>query len=169
MIRWIRHDAWIDLLELALVAALGVGLAYWTWLVIAPRAVAAPGALAEAAAVQPAAQAGRDLFGASRPAQRSVAPASGGLVLLGVLSGPDAHGRAILAGQGSRPVSVAAGEEVSDGVVLKEVHPDHVIISREGTPERIELQRGGERAAPPPTASRVPTPPPATSRVPARR
>ena len=164
MIRWIRHDAWIDLLELLLVAALGIGLAYGTWLVLAPRAVAAPGALADAAAVQAAAQAGRDLFGASRPTQRAVAPASGGLLLLGVLSGPDSHGRAILAGQGSRPVSVAAGEEVSDGIVLQEVHPDHVIISRRGISERIELQRGGERAALP-TA----TPAPATRRIPARR
>jgi general secretion pathway protein C len=156
LIRWIRHDAWIDLLELLLVAVLGIGLAYWTWLVLAPRAVAAPGALADAAAVQPAAQAGRDLFGESRATPRAVAPASGGLVLLGVLSGPDARGRAILAGQGSRPVSMAAGEEVSDGIVLQEVHPDHVIISRRGISERIELQRGGERAAPPPATQRIP-------------
>jgi len=168
LIRWIWHDAWIDLLELLLVAALGIGLAYWTWLVLAPRAVAAPGSLADAAAVQPAAQAGRELFGTSRPTQRAVAPASGGMVLLGVLSEPDSHGRAILAGQGSRPVSVAVGEEVSDGIVLREVHPDYIIISRQGTPERIELERGGARAAPAAT-SRVPAPPPATSRVPARR
>jgi len=158
LIRWIRHDAWIDLLDLALVAALGIGLAYWTWLVLAPRVVAAPGALADAAAVQPAAVAGQGLFGASRPTQRAVAPASGGLVLLGVLSGPDSNGRAILARQGSRPVSVAAGEELSDGIVLREVHPDYVVISRQGIPERIELQRGGARAAPPPAAARAPPP-----------
>ena len=41
--------------------------------------------------------------------------------------------------QGSRPALVAAGEPIADGVELQEVHADHVIVLRQGMPERIEL------------------------------
>jgi hypothetical protein len=162
LIRWIRHDAWIDLLELALVVALAVGLAYWTSLAIAPRALAAPGTLADAA--QPRGQAERELFGVAQdagPATARARPAAN-LVLLGVLSGPDSTGRAILAGQGSRPAIVAAGEAIGEGIVLQEVHPDHVVVLRGGVAERIELERGK-----PPVVPQVPQPAPA--RAPARR
>ena len=149
MTRWIRHDAWSDLLELALVAAFGVVLAFWTWPVIAPRPVAAPGLLDGVAVARSTAQIGQDLFGVSRGELRAVEPSRTSLALLGVLSGPDANGRAILSGPGGRPVIAAAGEDVFDGVVLQEVHPDHVIVLRQGAPERIELRQPGPHAPPP--------------------
>lgn len=158
LIRWMKREAWIDLLELAFVAALGVGLAHATWLAMSPRAVGAPGMLAQGAQTQPGALAARQLFGVAsgEPATRSVATA-GGLTLLGVLSSPEpGAGRAIIAVQGSRPALVAAGEPIADGLELREVHADHVIVSRQGVPERIELERGGSRASPPPAPSRAP-------------
>jgi len=150
LIRWLRHDAWSDLLELALVAALGVGLAHWTWLVAAPRAVSSPGARVDSPApTGPRAEG--EFFGPSQgapaPARASVGP---GLVLLGVLSEPDTRGRAILSGTGARPVTIAAGEQIAEGIVLQEVHPDHVVILRQGARERIELERTSQRAAPSP-------------------
>lgn len=152
------REAGIFLLEVALVAALAVSLAHWTWVASTPRASAAP-ALAE----QPAAQARasvsmRHLFGAAQDGAQPVASAVGGLALIGVFSErrPDA-GRAIFSRQGGRPVSVAAGESIGEGLELREVHPDHVIVLREGALERIDLERRIAPAAP------------AAARLPARR
>jgi hypothetical protein len=148
---WIKHEAGVDLLELALVAALGIGLAQVTWLAIAPRMAGAPNVVAQSAQLQPGAAAARQVFGASGSAStaRPVVTATG-VVLFGVLSSAEpGAGRAILGMQGSRPALVAVGEPVADGIDLHEVHADHVIVLRQGVPERVELQRGVPRAAPP--------------------
>jgi hypothetical protein len=149
--QWIKHEAGIDLLELALVAALGVGLAHVTWLAMAPRMAGAPNVVAQSVQAQPAALAARHFFraaGGTATAQRVVTAT--GLVLLGVLSSPEpGAGRAILGMQGSRPALVAVGEQIADGIELHEVHADHVIVLRQGVPERVELQRGASRATPP--------------------
>jgi Type II secretion system protein C len=150
---WILHAAGIALLEIALVAALAVSLAQWTWVVLSPHAAAAT-TVAEQPDAQPRASlAARQLFGVALEGAQPAASTGGGLALLGVFSGrrPGA-GRAIFSRQGSRPVSVAAGESIADGLVLREVHPDHVIILRDGAPERIDLERRTARAAPPPVA-----------------
>ena len=155
---WIKHEAGIDLLELALVAALGIGFAHVTWLVMAPRMAGAPSMVAQGAQPQPVALAAGQLFGAAGGAAtaKRVVPATG-LVLLGVVSGPEpGAGRAILGMQGSRPALVAAGEPIADGIELQEVYADHVIVLRQGMPERIELERGRPRASPPAPASRAP-------------
>jgi Type II secretion system protein C len=155
---WMKNEAWIDLLELALVAALGVGLAQVTWLAMAPRTAGAPSALAQSAQPQPGAAAARQVFGApgGAPTAKRAVTATG-LVLLGVLSAAEpGAGRAIIAMQGSRPALVAAGEPIADGIELHEVHADHVIVLRQGMPERIELERGRPRASPPAPASRAP-------------
>ena len=147
-----KNEAWMDLLELVLVAALGVGLAQVTWLAMAPRTAGAPSVVAQSAQPLPGAAAARQVFGTpsgDSTAKRVVTAT--GLVLLGVLSSPEpGAGRAIIAMQGSRPALVAAGEPIADGVELHEVHADHVIVLRQGIPERIELQRGVSRASPPP-------------------
>lgn len=152
------REAGVFSVEMALVAALAISLAHWTWVAATPRALAAS-ALAEQQAAPPSGPvAKRHLFGAAQEGARPVAGAGGGLALLGVFSErrPDA-GRAILARQGSRPMSVVAGESIGEGLVLHEVHPDHVIILRAGVPERIELERRTVQAAPQPPAA----PPPA--------
>ena len=153
-----KYEAWIDLLELVLVAALGVGLAHVTLLTVAPRTAGAPGAFAQIAQPQPGAAAARHVFGV--PRSDSIAKrvdTAAGLVLLGVLSNPEpGAGRAILGMQGSRPVVVSAGEPIADGVHLHEVHADHVIVLRQGMPERLELERRASRASPPPATVRAP-------------
>jgi hypothetical protein len=155
-----KYEAWIDLLELVLVAALGVGLAHVTLLTISPRTAGAPSAVAQVAQPQTGALAARHVFGAPSggPTEKRVATASG-LVLLGVFSSPEpGMRRAIVGMQGSRPVQVAVGEPIADGVELHEVHADHVIVLRQGIPERLELERRASRASPPPASMRAPAP-----------
>jgi hypothetical protein len=158
LMHWMKNEAWIDLLELVLVAALGVGLAQVTWLAMAPRAAGAPSALAQSAQPPPGAAVARHIFGAARgDSTAKRVDTAAGLVLLGVFSSSEpGAGRAILGMQGSRPAVVAVGEPITDGVELREVHADHVIVLREGMPERIELERGRSRASPPPAPSRAP-------------
>ena len=152
---WILHEAWIVALELALVAALAISLAYWTWVAITPATVAAPMLPAGQVSDRPEQLAGRDLFGI---ATAGVAPgprsAGAGLKVLGIFSGrqPGA-GRVILARQGGRPTTISVGEPIADGVTLHEVHPDHVIVLRNGVPERIDLERRVSQVATPAAAA----------------
>jgi type II secretory pathway component PulC len=148
---WILHEAWIVVLELALVAALAVSLAYWTWVAITPASVGSPSSAAAPAADRAEQVAHRNLFGVASSAPAAAARgAGGGLTVLGVFSGErSGEGRAIIARQGSRPVTVAAGESIADGLALQEVHPDYVIVLRNGVPERLELERRVQRIAPP--------------------
>jgi len=143
------REAGIFLLEIALVAALAISLAHWTWVAITPRATAASALAQQPASPPRGALAPRHLFGAAQEGVEPVASAGGGLALIGVFSErrPDA-GRAIFARQGGRPAAVAVGESI-DGLELREVHPDHVIILRAGAPERIDLERRIAVAVPP--------------------
>jgi len=138
---WILHEAWNVALELALVAALAISLAYWTWVAITPATAAAPTLSAGQVSDRPEQLASRDLFGIASAGVAS-GPRSVGLKVLGIFSGQQpGAGRAILARQGSRPTTVSAGESITDGVTLHEVHPDHVIVLRNGVPERVDLER----------------------------
>ena len=142
---WLRRGAWAPLLELALIAALGVSLAHWTWVALAPRAVAAS-ALADPAGVErgvPLLR--RNLFGAAQETRGSLvfdaSPASR-IKLLGVLArGAAGSGRAIFALETGKAKTVEAGSQVAPGLVLKEVHADHVLVARDGALERIKLER----------------------------
>jgi type II secretory pathway component PulC len=148
---WIVHEAWIVALELALVAALAISLAYWTWVALSPPAVGAPMQSAGKVSDGPEQLASRNLFGVSSGGVAAgPRTASAGITLLGVFSGKrPGEGRAILVRQGSRPTSVAAGESITEGLALQEVHPDHVIILRNGAPERVDLERRSSRSASP--------------------
>lgn len=150
---WNLHEAGIALLEIALVAALAVSLARWTWVALTPRASAATAVAEQPGAPPRVPLAARHLFGVALQAAQPAASTASGLALLGVFSDrrPDA-GRAIFSRQGSRPLSVAAGESIADGLVLREVHPDHVILLREGVPERVDLERRTAQVTPPPVA-----------------
>jgi hypothetical protein len=155
--RWIKHEAWVDALELVLVAALGVGLAHATWLLIAPRTAGAPTALAQSLQLQPGGLSGRDMFGAPGGESAKRVASATGLVLLGVFAGSEpSAGRAIVGMQGAKPAIASAGEPIADGIELHEVHADHVIVLRQGMPERLELQRGASRPAPTPAPSQAP-------------
>lgn len=148
---WILHEAWIVALELALVAALAISLAYWTWVAVSPAAVAAPSSANAMAADRTEQVANRNLFGVASAGPSSAPRSAGtGLTVIGVFSGKrPGEGRAIIARQGSRPETVATGESIADGLALHEVHPDHVIVLRNGVPERVDLERRVSRAASP--------------------
>lgn len=140
---WILDEAWIVALELALVAALAISLAYWTWVAVSPGSVAAPMLTAGQVSDRPAQPASRELFGVALTGGAAEPRASAaGLKVLGIFSGQQSGaGRAILVRQGSRPTTVSVGESITEGLTLQEVHPDHVIVLRNGVPERVDLER----------------------------
>ena len=125
------------LVLVALVLVLAWQLAYWTWVFVAPPE--ARGSREEAGDVDFAAVA--RLFGAAPPAGAGApALAASSLKLKGVVAPtPGTAASAIFSTGSGRDVSVFIEREVTPGVKLAEVHADHVIVSRGGVPERIDL------------------------------
>ena len=127
-------------LVVALVVVLAWQLAYWTWRFVAPPA-----------AVEARTASGVDLaaiarlFGGAPPASTQAASRSG-LKLKGVIAPtPGTAASAIFSTGTGRDIAVYVGRDVQPGVKLAEVHPDHVVLSRGGVDERIDLEamRGG--------------------------
>ena len=119
----------------ALALVLAFQLAHWTWVFIAPPEVART----------PEGEAGVDmgaiarLFGAAAPASAKSAAGSG-LRLKGVVApdgGPIAS--AIFSTGAGKDIAVFVDREISPGMKLLEVKPDHVIVSRDGARERIDI------------------------------
>jgi general secretion pathway protein C len=126
------------LLVLALVLALAWQLAYWTWVFVAPPPAAAPepraGGEVDLAAIA-------RLFGAAPPQGAAATAAGGSLRLKGVIAPtPGVTASAIFSTGAGRDLGVPLGAEVQPGVKLDEVHPDHVVLSRGGARERLELE-----------------------------
>jgi general secretion pathway protein C len=145
--QWLARGAWIAPLELLLVALLGVALAHLTWTLFAPPATGSSAAEAVLQAGAGPSSVAKNLFGAAGAPQRAPSAAGARVRLIGVVApGTPEGGVAIFAVEGSKARSVAAGEAVAPGAILKEVHPDHVILTRQGADERIALER---RAASP--------------------
>jgi general secretion pathway protein C len=148
---WFRASRWPDVLEFALLAALAVALAQWTWIALTPRSVAGSALHGASASGHADVSVKRHLFGvgtAGQLLQQGAAPASS-LRLLGVISpGTAGKGRAIFASEGGPRRVANAGEALSAGVILKEVHPDHVVLTRDGAVERIALDRRAAAAQP---------------------
>jgi general secretion pathway protein C len=142
---WFRRGPWSVLLEIALIVALGASLAYWTWVALAPRAVGSPAFVTQASAELAIPAIKRNLFGVAQAGKESPisdAPATSKIRLLGVLSrGTAGSGRAIFALETGRPKTVEAGAQIAQGYVLKEVHTDHVLVDRNGSIERIKIDR----------------------------
>ena len=141
---WLQHGAWHLFLELLLITALGISLAYWTWAAVTPPAVAAPTFQSQAETVTPITGIKRELFGSALEENSALAPMIAAVKLVGVIA-PHAQrtGRAIFMLDGGKPSTVAVGDPVSAGWVLEEVHADHVVLSRDGLIERIKLERRG--------------------------
>ena len=130
----------------ALVLVLAYQLAHWTWVFLAPDPVASI----------PQGESGVDLaavarlFGAAPP---GTAASASGLRLKGVIAPtPGTAASAIFSTGVGRDVAVYVEGEIKPGVKLVEVDPDHVIVSRGGERERIDLE--ARRSAP--SASSVP-------------
>src|SRR5678816_1444585 len=129
--RWLHAGSAALALDLALIAALAAAAAYGTWVLLAPRAKAAPALGEQARALEAPSPAARRLFGAAAPQ----AAASGPVRLIGVVS----PSRALFSENG-RPRAAAVGESVGE-LVVREIHPDHVVVSRRGELERLVLER----------------------------
>ena len=129
------------ILMVALVLVLAWQLAYWTWRFAAPPAASEARA---SAAVDLAAIA--RLFGGTAPASTKSASTSG-LRLKGVIAPtPGVAASAIFSTGAGKDIAVYLGREVQPGVKLSAVYPDHVMLSRNGVDERIDLDamRGGK-------------------------
>ena len=130
-----RKRDWLGtLVTIALTLVLAWQLAHWTWVFVAP----APVAVVSEAEGPVDLGAIAKLFGASAPS----GPASSvsALRLKGVIAPtPGVAASAIFSGGGGKDIAVFVGREVQPGVKLVEVKPDHVIVSRAGIRERVDL------------------------------
>ena len=126
----------------ALTLVLAFQLAHWTWVFIAPPEVART----------PDGDAGVDmaaiakLFGAAAPSSSNAS--TSGLRLKGVVApdgGPIAS--AIFSTGAGKDIAVFVEREIQPGLKLLEVKPDHVIVSRNGARERIELDAARSQAS----------------------
>jgi general secretion pathway protein C len=113
----------------AALALLGVVLAYWTWVWLAPAAAARAPAAPESAA---SSVSSAGLFGSASAG----AAASGSIRLIGVVAAwGDRRGHAVLRLDGKTTVAVLQGADIEPGVRLAEVHVDHIVIERSGARE----------------------------------
>jgi general secretion pathway protein C len=129
----------------ALVILLAWQLAYWTWRFAAPTA-----GESRIASTQPAVDldVAARLFGGNRAASPAQSASLPGLKLKGVVAPtPGTVAAAIFARPGAPDLAVFIDGEVQSGVRLAEVHPDHVVVSRAGTRERIDLEAPRSPAA----------------------
>ena len=137
------------MVEFALVAALGISLAHWTWVALTPRAIAASARAGQLEAPRAAPMPKRNLFGVAQDGKMvPVADASrtSGIRLLGILSrGVEAGGRAIFTLETGKAKTVESGSQVVPGLILKEVHADYVLVARNGSIERMKLDRPGAK------------------------
>ena len=114
-------------------ALLGVVLAYWSWVWLAP-AVAARAPPAPDAVSGTSAAAG--LFGIPKQGAGTAAP--GSIRLMGVVAASgERRGHAVLRLDGKKTVAVLQGEEVEPGLRLVEIHVDHVVLQRDGARETL--------------------------------
>ena len=140
----LRH--WVDVLTILLIVLLCWLLARWTWLVILPagRTESAAESLLSVSSTANVVSA-RHLFGLS--VKQTQAPAIettiSGLKLRGVFAPVGLlPGFAVFYIEGKNNQPVRVGDEVTSGIILKEVHPAHVLLSRQGVLERLNLERG---------------------------
>ncbi|MBS1196335.1 MAG: Type secretion system protein [Proteobacteria bacterium] len=139
-------------LNLLLVLIAGILAAYWTWSIweASRTSKAATSSSVVTNGSAPATAANAHLFG--QPGQAAQAsPASIGqrLKLVGTSSGTNERSEfALIAIDGGRPSPFAKGAEVLNGVVIREVATDHVMLAREGTVERLELSTKTGSASP---------------------
>lgn len=118
--------------SLLAVIALSASVAYWAMELYKPaqRPLAA---MSDAAVPDPSPDAAATLFGG-----QAVSVTASNYQLTGVVSA-GAEGMAILIADGQPPKAVQVGHELSNGVLLQEVHPKYVMLSEGGVLKRIEL------------------------------
>jgi len=133
----------IDLAAAMAALLLAVGAAWrlggWAWLVMAPAVpAAAPDMHNE---INVALIASRPWFGNRvAPSAPTTTQQARGTTLrvIGIVAGGKRPAAIVGAGN-SAPQAVLEGETIAPGIVLKTVNRDHVIVTRDGMPERVEL------------------------------
>jgi general secretion pathway protein C len=139
---------------IAVLSAGALGFQVWRWLQ-EPHTLAAAGA--------PTTVGGQvqdplpiilsnNIFGNAAAAAATTAPATSarsatGYSLRAAFAGDSGSGGAIIEPNGGEARWVGVGQKLPDGVLLKEVHPDHVLLERDGSLERLDFPRLTELAA----------------------
>jgi general secretion pathway protein C len=114
---------------------LGVVLAYWTWTVFAPRTEPRMWPAAEPAARVASAQ---GLFGGSPRGRTAAASAGSAIKLLGVVAATGGRpGYAVVQLEARSSLAVREGGDIAPGIRLVEVHPDRVVLDRNGARETL--------------------------------
>lgn len=176
---WRRRVApfdWLSSVEMLLLAGLMLQAARLVWAVVTPVGPAGPWEGRQAEILSPAAR--QALFAGFDPFFRIEAPQAGNavvtslaLTLYGIrLNEGSGLGSAIIAAPDGIQNSIAVGEEIMPGVVLKAVAFDHVIIDRGGVEEQLFIDQSqpapeatpAEAGAPASAAPMAPPPQPPT-------
>jgi len=144
------QTAAVSLATLAALVLLSLVLAYWTWTWVAPRpeprvqSAPAPGGGVGSA---------HGLFGTLQRNQNFAAPTGIAIKLLGVVAAAGGQrGYAVVQLEARQILAVREGEDVIPGIRLAEVHPDHVILERNGARESLawpQKNAAAKSAAPP--------------------
>jgi general secretion pathway protein C len=117
----------------AALALLGVVLAYWTWVWLAPAAAARAPAAPDTAS---SASSAGGLFGSAK--QGPAAAAAGSIRLVGVVAASgERRGYAVLRLDAKKTVAVLQGEDIEPGLRLAEIHVDHIVLERGGVRETL--------------------------------
>ena len=146
------QTALVSLLTLAALALLGVVLAYWTWVWLAPGAEPrAPSVVPPTAGVGAA----LGLFGSAPTGSAVVTPTGMAIRLLGIVAATQG-GRGVAAVQleGKGIIAAREGEDIAPGIRLAEVAPHHIVLERGGIRETLPLPK----PAPLPPPAVTPTP-----------
>ena len=143
-IGWAR-ERWPDAVTLLALALLCWVLARWTWVLLAPAAPvvvpATPAPVDIQAALDEILRA--RLFSGKAAGEAPIAvTARRDVQLAGVFAtAPQGRGWAVLQLEGKAQQVAANGTEIAPGLLLDQVFGDHVVVTREGTRERIDLAR----------------------------
>ena len=128
------QTALVWLLTLAALALLGLILAQWTWVWLAPRTE--PRAQPSAGTGGQAAVA-RALFGSAPAGGGVAAPAGIPIKLLGVVAASAGHAGFALLQLDAKQLVVREGDDVAPGIRLAQVAGDHVVLERSGVRETL--------------------------------
>ncbi|MDB5811148.1 MAG: ral secretion pathway protein [Betaproteobacteria bacterium] len=130
----VAQTAAVSLLTLLATVMLGLVLAYWTWMWLAPGATP----LARVDDAAPRIESAYGLFGGSRTKSAAIAPTGLAIKLLGVAAASAGkRGYAVLQLEAKEILSVREGDAIAEGIRLAEVHADHVVLDRSGTRETL--------------------------------